>query len=448
MKKYYHSYLILIVGYLILFYVCSCSFNFLKYSSNKNIFIAKDSQYFPFFILEYFKGAQYFTDKYPTISQAQNGLQLIEVKPLYNQNNAYNEANLAWSYDGYYLSYEINTPDYKKILIKNLKGNFEKEIKIQKNYKDNFLIGMLNTQFITYNSKLSWSPTDYYFVFMSNVNQGEYNIYIGNTNSTAKELIQSPHKDGYANWSPMGNEITFVSARSGNGDIYLINIKTQYLQRLTFSNDPDLFPEWTPDGLSIIYNSGASYNHQIFIVSKNSINSKHWNKSQKLTCLDQDILRPTISKDGKYIAFYMKNILSNSVSTSESKWNIHVIPLDPNKCLNFDAVKSTVIAHDVVLDLNTGPTWGPNNNKIFYVKNDPQNFNPIYAYDIVYGKRYKLLTNTKLNHDIMISNLGVLSFRAQVGPWEKIFLALTNQGKQLQNIKKNTNRVIYEKNTN
>ena len=37
-----------------------------------------------------------------------------------------------------------------------------------------------------------------------------------------------------------------------------------------------------------------------------------------------------------------------------------------------------------------------------------------------------------MNRDILVSRLGVLSFRAQVGVWDRVFLALTNQGSQLQ----------------
>jgi hypothetical protein len=37
-----------------------------------------------------------------------------------------------------------------------------------------------------------------------------------------------------------------------------------------------------------------------------------------------------------------------------------------------------------------------------------------------------------MNRDLTISRLGVLSFRAQVGVWDRVFIALTNQGIQIQ----------------
>ena len=42
---------------------------------------------------------------------------------------------------------------------------------------------------------------------------------------------------------------------------------------------------------------------------------------------------------------------------------------------------------------------------------------------------------TKMNRDVVISKYGVLSFRAQDGVWDRVFVALTNQGVQLQRTK-------------
>ena len=100
--------------------------------------------------------------------------------------------------------------------------------------------------------------------------------------------------------------------------------------------------------------------------------------------------------------------------------------------LSDEALTNQLVARDVVVDLNTGPAWTPDARKVIFVKRDPSLFNPIHAYDMYEGKTYYFRTNTKMNRDIMMSKLGVLSFRAQVGAWDKVFVALTNQGVQLQ----------------
>ena len=55
---------------------------------------------------------------------------------------------------------------------------------------------------------------------------------------------------------------------------------------------------------------------------------------------------------------------------------------------------------------------------------------------------------TKMNRDVVISKYGVLSFRAQDGVWDRVFVALTNQGIQLQKpqlLRNVTNDKIYLK---
>jgi Tol biopolymer transport system component len=65
----------------------------------------------------------------------------------------------------------------------------------------------------------------------------------------------------------------------------------------------------------------------------------------------------------------------------------------------------------------------PDSNRIVYVKNDRQEYNPIYLADIR-GKTSMLLkTDTKMNHDISCSPDGTIAFRAQVDQWDQIYLA-------------------------
>tara|TARA_B100001094_G_C17617334_1_gene524146 strand:+ start:68 stop:463 length:396 start_codon:yes stop_codon:yes gene_type:complete len=124
-------------------------------------------------------------------------------------------------------------------------------------------------------------------------------------------------------------------------------------------------------------------------------------------------------------------------------WNIHVVPLEGETRYSDKQIAQMVIAKDVVVDLNTGPTWSPNSSSIFYVKRSNKYFNPIFNYNIITGDRYHLKTNTKMNRDLMISKLGVLSFRAMQGPWDRVFLALTNQGLQLQKVNNTESRIHY-----
>lgn len=402
-------------------------------------FKSKNGSYFPVFVKKFFPSATIFEKEYSVIPIAKHNLKLIEVLPLTKNKNYQNEANLSWSADGVYLSYEIEEKNTRKIMVKNLIGDFSKTLALIPKDSGSFMRSLLRGNTKSFNSGLSWSQGSTKYAFMSNGGRGEYNIYVGAIGSKEYPIAESPTKDGFATWSPSSNELSFVSARSGKGDIYMINLENKKLKNLTNSEGIDVFPEWSPDGNHIIYSSAATHKHDLMIISRKSKDSP-WQKARRLTKWPYDDLRPKISPDGRYISFY-----SNSGRKgSQRYWNIHVIPFStkPHLFKGFE-LKKTIVARNVILDLNTGPSWTPDSRKILYVKNDPQLYNPICAYEMFNGRRFRLATNTKMNRDILISKLGIMSFRAQVGAWEKVFVALTNQGIQLQGKRKTKGMIHY-----
>lgn len=389
---------------------------------SKKEFKVRDGHYFPKFISNYFIKSQSFQKNLPTISQARRGIRLIEVRPLVRDNESKNESNLSWSKNGRFLSYENITNRFRSIYVRELNGSFQQNLTVHKTRKTNFLDGLLDQDIHSYNSGLTWSQSEQQYAFMSNGGVGEFNIYVGGIDDKPEVAAKSSSKDGYAVWSPTGADLAFVSARSGQGDIYLIDVDDTYLQQVSTSKEADLFPEWLPDGKGIIYSSGPSNRHQITLSQRSP--QGQWQKPQYITQWDCDNLRPKVSPSGKWVAFYG--------STEKKTWNIYVMPLGAGVALSLDRSKH-LVAEDVIVDLNTGPSWTPDGSKLFYVQRDPDRFNPIYSFDLRSGKSYQINTKTHMNRDLMISSLGVLSFRAQVGAWDKVFVALTNQGLQLQN---------------
>jgi dipeptidyl aminopeptidase/acylaminoacyl peptidase len=81
---------------------------------------------------------------------------------------------------------------------------------------------------VVYNGQLDWRPTlddqdQQWFAFVSNGTQNNRDIYLGFIGgSNYIRLTIDPAADTQPKWSPDGNSIAFVSARSGDGDIYLI----------------------------------------------------------------------------------------------------------------------------------------------------------------------------------------------------------------------------------
>lgn len=392
-------------------------------------FKATDGDYFPPFVMKFFRGAALFAQSAPTMVQAREGMVLIEVKQLSDRDLPNNEANLSWSADGAWLAFEVISDRERQIKVKNIVGDYERELSVQPARANTFLEGMVVGSAHSYNAGLRWSRDTTRYAFMSNGGTGFYNIYVGAIGAGERPITRGSTKDGYATWSPVTNEIAFVSGRTGNGDIYLIDVGSNDLTRLSDDEEAvDLFPEWASDGNSIVYSSGDAMAHSLYVVRRGS--GGRWGDPARMTEWDNDDLRPTISPDGRWVAFYSSS--PEEGDDGSPVWNIHVVRYEPGKLYTARELSAAVVARRVVIDLNTGPAWTPDGRKILFVKHDPDEFNPIYGYDVFSGQSFVFRTKTRMNRDITMSRLGVLSFRAQVGVWDRVFVALTNQGLQLQ----------------
>jgi hypothetical protein len=402
-------------------------------------FAATDGRYFPKFLGAFFPGAAEFARQRPTLTQARDGVVLIEVKPLNGATSKNNEANLSWSADGVYLGFEVLVEGFRKIMVKDMTGGYARELQVIPKGSDNFLDGMVVRSAHSYNAGLRWSRDSTRFAFMSNGGVGEYNIYVGAVGAAEKPIAQSPTKDGYATWSPSTNEIAFVSGRSGNGDVYLVGLGDQEVRRLSTAEAVDIFPDWFPSGNRLVWSSGDALDHDLVMVER-STRQAPWSRPFPLTDWQRDDLRPTVSPDGRHVAFYADD---GTDVDGARRWNIHVVPFVPGRTWGEKELASMVVARDVVIDLNTGPAWSPDSSKLFYVKRDPSVANPIHAYDLFTGRSYVFRTGTRMNRDILMSRVGVLSFRAQAGAWDRVYVALTNQGLQLQEPARLRTKVHY-----
>jgi Tol biopolymer transport system component len=56
-------------------------------------------------------------------------------------------------------------------------------------------------------------------------------------------------------WSPDGTRLAFVSARSGDEEVYVARADGTSVRRLTRLRGPDLSPAWSPDGRRLVWSS-------------------------------------------------------------------------------------------------------------------------------------------------------------------------------------------------
>jgi tricorn protease len=73
----------------------------------------------------------------------------------------------------------------------------------------------------------------------------------------ARLLVSHPATESRPLYSPSGDQLAFVSTRTGNGDIYVLTFKTGALRRLTFDDAPDALDAWSRDGRWIYFSSSS-----------------------------------------------------------------------------------------------------------------------------------------------------------------------------------------------
>ena len=61
----------------------------------------------------------------------------------------------------------------------------------------------------------------------------------------------------HSDWSPDGRQLAFVSTRSGNGDIYVLDVATNALRRLTYDDGAEQLDAWSPDGQWLYFSSSS-----------------------------------------------------------------------------------------------------------------------------------------------------------------------------------------------
>ena len=116
--------------------------------------------------------------------------------------------------------------------------------------------------------------------------------------STLSRLTSDGAYAGEPAWSPDGRWIAYESRRSGNTDIYLMNLATRATGPLTSGPTQDTRPNWSPDSAMIVFVRETGGDADIWTM--NADGSLQTNITPDPAALDAD---PVWSRDGRKIAF-------------------------------------------------------------------------------------------------------------------------------------------------
>ena len=96
-------------------------------------------------------------------------------------------------------------------------------------------------------------------------------------------------------WQPDGRRLALVLSKDGNPEIYVMDLATKRLRRLTNSLGIDTEPAWSPDGRNIIFTSDRGGTPQIYRISADG------GRPERLTFEGSYNARASYAADGRSI---------------------------------------------------------------------------------------------------------------------------------------------------
>ncbi len=287
----------------------------------------------------------------------------------------------AWSPDGGRLAYEVNYHDRKVVelyIYEPGKGDPRQVTPLSRG-SSNMTAGFSTAGAESVTHEASWAPANIgRFVYSASTSNKDYDVFIDQAGPVAPAL----GADGGAKWSPDGRWIAFTSARSGQGDLYLLDTHRIESPPKQLTSDPEsaeLFASWSPHSFSLVYVGHNPTGDSIYIVEhvENPVPKLlvDWKGTQT---------RPSFSPDGSRVAFYSNH-------QDPDRFDLYIMTLGS---------KPYPLAQGVVMNAG-GPVWTPDSSEIIYVLDDDDRYDPVYAVPVTQpDKARRVETGTVGNGDL------------------------------------------------
>jgi TolB protein len=144
----------------------------------------------------------------------------------------------------------------------------------------------------------SWSPDGQYLAYVSFETKHSA-VYVQLVRSGERRQVSArAGVNGAPEWSPDGHKLALtLGSSSGNPDIYILDLATQDLTRLTDDPAIDTEPAWAPDGHSLYFTSDRAGSPQIYQIAAQA--GAH---PKRITFTGSYNARARVSPDGTQVA--------------------------------------------------------------------------------------------------------------------------------------------------
>ena len=207
-----------------------------------------------------------------------------------------------------------------------------------------------------------FSPVSQDITYMSFYNN-KPRVYLFNINTGQQEILGDfPGMTFAPRFSPDGSKVIMSMAQSGNTDIYEMDTRTRRSKRLTDNPAIDTSPSYSPDGSRIVFNSDRGGEQQLYVMNADGSGVQRISKGQGRYAT------PVWSPRGDLIAF-----------TRMAQGQFYIGVMRP------DGSGERQLSSGWLVE---GPTWAPNGRVLAYFVSDPSGRTQLHSIDLTgYNER-------------------------------------------------------------